>query len=73
MLAKKSETNQIDLPESVVSRFPGVEYFDVVEEGGRIVLVPLDAAAADEARARLESEGITEGEVREALQWARES
>ena len=41
MLAKKASKNQITLPKAIASRFPGVDYFDVREEDGRIVLVPL--------------------------------
>ncbi|HSW29237.1 MAG TPA: AbrB/MazE/SpoVT family DNA-binding domain-containing protein, partial [Longimicrobiales bacterium] len=33
--------NQLTLPKAVVDRFPGVGYFAVREEGGRIVLSPV--------------------------------
>jgi len=33
MLAKKTVKNQITLPKAVITRFPGVEYFDVSTDG----------------------------------------
>jgi hypothetical protein len=71
MLAKKTSKNQITLPKAIVSRFPGVDYFDVVEEDGRIVLVPLRESRADEVRQSLRDLGITEEDVKDAVQWAR--
>ena len=72
MLAKKTSKNQITLPKAIVSRFPDVTYFDVREEDGRIVLVPLRESRADEVRGRLEALGITEDDVAEAVRWARQ-
>lgn len=71
MLAKKTSKNQITLPKAVADRFPGVDYFDVREEAGRIVLVPVRPARADEVREKLDGLGITEVDVREAVEWAR--
>lgn len=71
MLAKKTSKNQLTLPKAVVEHFPGVDYFDVREEGGRIVLVPLRPSRADEVRAKLEDLGIGEEDVDAAIQWAR--
>ena len=72
MLAKKTSKNQITLPKAIASRFPGVDYFDVREEDGRIVLVPLRESKADEVRARLRQLGITEDDVEDAVRWARQ-
>jgi hypothetical protein len=71
MLAKKTSKNQITLPKAIVSHFPGVDYFEVFEEEGRIVLVPLRESRADEVRQRLCDLGITEEDVKDAVQWAR--
>jgi bifunctional DNA-binding transcriptional regulator/antitoxin component of YhaV-PrlF toxin-antitoxin module len=72
MLAKKTSKNQITLPKAIVSRFPDVTYFDVREEDGRIVLVPLRESRSDEVRARLEALGITDDDIAEAVRWARQ-
>jgi bifunctional DNA-binding transcriptional regulator/antitoxin component of YhaV-PrlF toxin-antitoxin module len=71
MLAKKTSKNQITLPKKIVDHFPGTDYFDVREESGRIVLVPMKTSRADEVRAKLEALGITETDVQDAVEWAR--
>lgn len=71
MLAKKTSKNQITLPAAIARRFPGVDYFDVREEDGRIVLEPLVRSRADEVRARLAAQGLTVEDVAAAVAWAR--
>ena len=73
MLAKKTVKNQITLPKAVMTRFAGVEYFDVSTDGNAIVLRPLQASRADEVRDRLAQMGIDEQDVAAAVTWARES
>jgi hypothetical protein len=71
MLAKKTVKNQITLPKAVITRFSGVEYFDVSTDGECIVLRPLQRSRADEVRARLAHLGIDQGDVTSAVSWAR--
>jgi len=71
LLAKKTSKNQITLPKVVVTRFEGVEYFDVSTDGTTIVLRPLARSRADEVRAKLEQLGITGHDVTKAVAWAR--
>jgi hypothetical protein len=71
MLAKKTSKNQITLPKAVVSRFPGVDYFEVSEEDGRIVLQPVRPSRADEVRTKLAQLGIVPDDVKRAVKWAR--
>jgi virulence-associated protein VagC len=71
MLAKKTAKNQITLPKDIALRFPGVKYFDVREEDGRIVLEPLRLSRASEMRDKLAALGITAADVNEAVSWAR--
>jgi hypothetical protein len=73
MLAKKTVKNQITLPKAVVTRFKGVDYFDVSTDGTSIVLRPLRMSRADEVRARLAELGIEEKDVSAAISWARKS
>jgi len=73
MLAKKTTKNQITLPKAVVTRFSGVEYFDVSTDGECIVLRPLQKSRADEVRAKLTEHGIGEEDVTAAVSWARKS
>ncbi len=71
MLAKKTSKNQITLPKTVITRFRGVEYFDVSTDGESIVLRPLQRSRAAEARARLAQLGIDEQDVADAVVWSR--
>ena len=72
MLAKKTVKNQITLPKAVVTRFKGIEYFDVSTDGSCIVLRPLQQSRADEVRARLAKLGIVEEDVSNAISWVRD-
>jgi len=72
MLAKKTTKNQITLPKAVVTKFRGIDYFDVTTDGDRIVLRPLRESRADEVRARLAQLGIAEQDVEDAVAWARQ-
>jgi hypothetical protein len=72
VLAKRTVKNQITLPKAVVTRFDGVEYFDVSTDGECIILRPLQRSRADEVRARLAQLGIEEQDVTAAVSCARE-
>jgi len=65
--------NQLTLPKKVVSRFTGVEYFDVSTDGTSIVLRPLQRSRAEEVWAYLEKLGVTELDVSDAVAWARKA
>ncbi|MBI5639727.1 MAG: AbrB/MazE/SpoVT family DNA-binding domain-containing protein [Nitrospirae bacterium] len=75
MLAKKTSKNQLTLPKDVVKQFPETEYFDVSVKDRKIVLMPVRIAPADgtlgSIRDKMEKLGITEGDVAEAIKWAR--
>jgi hypothetical protein len=73
MLAKMTVKNQLTLPKAVISRFGGVEYFDVSTDGVSITLRPLRRSRLDEVRAKLDRLGITEHDIPEAIAWARQS
>lgn len=70
-VAKKTSKNQLTLPKAIVDRFPGVDYFDVREEEGRIILSPVIPGQADEVRRKLAELGLGPGDVEEAIRWAR--
>jgi hypothetical protein len=71
MLAKKSSKNQITLPKAIAASFKGVEYFEVSTEKGRIILEPVRTTRGSEVRSRLESLGIRETDIDEAIEYAR--
>lgn len=71
MLAKKTSKNQLTLPKGVVSRFPGVDYYEVTADDDRIVLRPVRTGSAEAVWKKLESLGIKESDVEYAVRWAR--
>jgi hypothetical protein len=73
MLAKMTVKNQVTLPKAVVTRFTGVEYFDVSTDGACIVLRPLQRSRADEVRRQLVQLGIEERDVDAAVAWERKT
>jgi hypothetical protein len=73
MLAKLTVKNQLTLPKAVITRFAGVEYFDVSTDGSAITLKPLQQSHLDDVWAHLEKLGITEQDVSDAVRWAREA
>ena len=72
MLAKLTAKNQLTLPKSVLSFCKGTEYFDVTEENGRIVLVPVRLNRVNAVRAKLAALGLTENDVAKAIDWVRD-
>ncbi len=73
MLAKKTVKNQITLPKAVITRFNGVEYFDVSTDGECIILRPLQKSRADEVRLRLAQLDINDADIADAISWARQT
>jgi hypothetical protein len=75
MLAKKTSKNQLTLPKEIVKEFPDAEYFDVSVKDRKIVLMPVKMTPADinleGIRDKMKKLGITEGDVAEAVKWAR--
>lgn len=71
MLAKKTSKNQITLPKKIVDKFPGVDYFDVREEKGQILLFPVRPGSAGQVREKLAELGIVADDVTAAIEWAR--
>jgi hypothetical protein len=49
------------------------DYYDVTIEAGRIVLTPVKLQQANAVREKLESLGISEDDVRDAVAWSRKT
>ena len=73
MLAKMTVKNQLTLPKAVARQFNGVEYFDVSTDGNSITLRPLQRSKIEEVWEHLEKLGITEQDVKDAVDWARQT
>lgn len=74
-MAKKTAKNQLTLPKEVADQFPGIDLFDASVERNRIVLVPVKvtpiSASLESIREKMEKLGINEGDVVDAVAWAR--
>ncbi len=71
MLAKKTSKNQITLPKKIIEHFPDIDYFDVSEEQGKIILLPLQYNQTDKVREKLAQMGIVAEDIVDAVEWAR--
>ena len=71
MLAKLTSKNQLTLPKAIVQQVGTPEYFEIVTLDGRIVLTPVKLQKSDAVRSKMESLGITEQDIQDAVNWAR--
>ena len=75
MLAKRTTKNQITIPKEALKGFEDVEYFDVLAKGDEIILRPVTIEAQGERlkriRQKIQSLGMTESEIDDAIRWAR--
>ncbi len=71
MFVKLTSKNRLTLAKEIVKSFPGVDYFDVRAQDGRIVLEPVVPSRVDEVRRRLEQLGLGKTAVADAIIWAR--
>lgn len=72
-IAKLTSKNQLTLPKSITNEIGETEYFDVKVEGGQIILTPVKIQRADAVRAKLLDLGISEQDLADAVNWARQS
>lgn len=72
MLAKITAKNQLTLPKAVTNAVGPAEYFEVEARDGQIVLTPVRIQRADAVRAKLAELELTEGDIAEAVAWARQ-
>ena len=73
MLAKLTSKNKITLPKKVIGKFPGAEYFEVNEQDGQIVLTPVTVRNLEPVWRKIESLGITERDIDDAVRRARKT
>ncbi len=71
MLAKRTSKNQITLPKAIVAGFEDIEYFEISRQDGRIILEPVQINQAEKVREKLNSLGIKERDLEDAIQYAR--
>lgn len=71
MLAKLTSKNQVTLPKAELDKIEATEYFDVKAVGGTLVLTPCEIHSPQAVRGKLQDLGITEGDLSDAIAWAR--
>lgn len=71
VVAKRTSKNQLTLPKAVIEQAGLADYYDVTCDQGRIVLTPLHPGGASAVRTRLRELGISEADVTDAVEWAR--
>lgn len=69
MLAKLTSKNQLTLPKSVTETLGPVQYFEVEEKAGQIILTPVRIQRGDAVRAKLAELSIDEKTLEQALNW----
>lgn len=72
MLAKLTSKNRLTLPKAATAAVEATEYFDVQTRDGVIVLTPVRVQRADAVRAKLAELALSEADVENAVQWARQ-
>lgn len=70
MLAKLTVKNQLTLPKSVTQALGPVQYFEVQEKAGQIILTPVRIQRGDALRAKLAELEIDAKTIESALDWA---
>ncbi len=71
MRAKMTGPNQLTLPDEIALALHGVEYLDIKEKDGCLVLTPVPRTKADKVRLELARKGITQKDIDDAIKWAR--
>ncbi|MDH3975609.1 MAG: AbrB/MazE/SpoVT family DNA-binding domain-containing protein [Deltaproteobacteria bacterium] len=75
MLAKKTSKNQVTLPKEIVRKFPNIDYFDVLVEEGKVIMIPVKVVPAtsslESIREKMRKLGVREDDVSDAVSWAR--
>ena len=71
MLAKLTSKNQLTLPKAAIAAVGPAEYFQVEARDGVLILTPARIQRADAVRTKLAELGLEQGDLDEAVDWAR--
>lgn len=72
MLARLTADNQLTLPKSITTAIRKAEYFDVKIEIGQIILTPINLNKAESVRDHLATLNLSEQDIEDAVNWARQ-
>ncbi|TCT23908.1 hypothetical protein EDC35_101222 [Thiobaca trueperi] len=65
--------NQLTLPKAVTDAVGASDYFEVETRNGQIILTPVRIQRADGVRARLAELNLSEQDIQDAVDWARQA
>jgi hypothetical protein len=71
MLSKITSKNQITLPKAIMALVPKAEYFEVEAVNNCIILTPVKVTRINQVWDKLDSLGITEQDITDAVEWSR--
>ena len=71
MLTKRASKNQVTIPKAVLQAVGETDYYEVSTQNGKIILTPFQLQQAETVRAKLESLGLTEQDIVEAVRFVR--
>ena len=71
MLTKRTSKNQVTIPKAVLQAVGETDYYEVSTQNGKIILTPFQLQQAETVRAKLESLGLTEQDIVEAVRSVR--
>jgi bifunctional DNA-binding transcriptional regulator/antitoxin component of YhaV-PrlF toxin-antitoxin module len=73
MLAKLTTKNQLTLPKAITEAVGAETYFEVEARNGQIILTPVRVQRGDAVRAKLAELELSEQDIQDAVDWARQS
>ncbi len=73
MISKLMPENLVELPRDMIEALGHPSHFEIAMEDGRLVLTPTPAVTAEQVFEKLESLGLTESDVEDAVAWARQT
>ena len=65
--------NQLTIPQAVVELLGPADVYDLICEGGSVVITPISSFAASAVPSRLDEEGLREVDVVYTVRWARQA
>ena len=71
MLTKRTSKNHVTIPKAVHQAVGETDYYEVSTQNGKIILTPVQLQQAEAVRAKLESLGLTEQDIVEAVRSVR--
>ncbi len=69
MIAKKTPANNIALPFELSERYRHIDHYQVFEENGRLILIPITETQAQKVEAQLEVLDYSSEEIGKVISW----